>query len=199
MELPRPMSDISACVDPLIPENFYIFGSKNSNECYFYKNAQKIYLKMNDIPKSKNQNSAWGHGCVTFEMNDSSDSNNINKQYYALIYGGYPQYYAIYNFKEREWDAQILKYNSQWIHFENIMGNLHSKYYFGLGLSMINDIFNTNIIHIAGGDYSNHKYGYFKFNHDFNAKNQSCLVSVVFVYANSHFFFTHISVNPQKQ
>ena len=48
-----------------------------------------------------------------------------------------------------------------------------SKYGYGIGLSMINDIFNANIIHIAGGYQSENKYGYLTMCGDFNKTSQS--------------------------
>ena len=72
------------------------------------------------------------------------------------------------------WNDIIQKYNNQWFNNDKIMKDGFSHYGFGMGLSMIQDIFCPNIIHIAGGYQSQNKYGYFEFDKEcLNNNNMS--------------------------
>ena len=95
---------------------------------------------------------------------------------YVLVYGGEPQrpYYQIYDLYERkQWDPIVSNLNKKWSDDDNIMYSHHSKYFFDQGLAMVTDVFKPNIIHVAGGNETRTKYGYFTMNEDFNSFSQS--------------------------
>ena len=183
------MKDIRGIVDPLNTENYYIFGGTHSNECYYFNKKEKIYVNLGSVPKHYKQLQLMGHGCAYFKIKNQNNYNNNynnydNYNHYALIYGSNSNdgYFQIFDLKLRKWDSQISKYNNLWFNDENIMKNRLSKYGFGHGLSMVTDLFNPNIVHIAGGHRTLIKYGYFDFDNEFNAPNQCLFVWFCFFF-----------------
>ena len=171
------MAAIRGFVDPRNASNVFIFGSSQSDECYYLKkdtkNQTMKYQHFTDIPKDTNQKSVMSHECCVFAI---ENNNKNSKDYYALVYGGGDKFfgashahYQIYEFKENvndtingNWNDYIQVCNNKWFNNEYIMKHGNSKCGFGQGLAMLTDLFDPSIIHIPGGYGSYEKYGYFK-------------------------------------
>ena len=160
--LPQQMTIIRATIDPFNDNNYYIFGSKFNNKCWYFNNQNKeTFNEISDIPKANKQKQDYGHGCAIFETPK-------NKNKYALMYGGSQgnATYNIYDFQINAWNKNAIKLNNLWFYNENEMCDQNRTYGFGVGLSMITDLFEKNKIHIIGGGASFQKYGYFEFNEE---------------------------------
>ena len=156
-------------VYPRNDSTFCIMGSCYDNKCYYFDTNNKRHSMFGEIPKSAEQEKVYKHACATFKLKKN------NKYYrYCLVYGGATRvYYQIFNFNTNKWEKIVSEYNDIWSDDENIMYGVESPYFFGKGCSMVNDIFNENIIHIAGGYHASTKYGWFKMDDTFNKPNQS--------------------------
>ena len=161
-----PMSLVRGITDPMIPSNIYTFGSVRRNQCFYIFNDTNSINTIHEIPRAPGQRLVFGHGCDLFKINDKM-SQNLKYNYYCLIYGGSKSQgcFHVFNLQTKKWNENIEKLNAKWYNDSNIMQNGQSIYGFGNNCSMITDLFDLSIIHIAGGSESNTKYGYFQINH----------------------------------
>ena len=74
--LPMIMAWVKVMIDPSNHKNYFIFGSKLNNQCWYFNHETHSFNKINDIPKYH------GYNCAMFE---TIKDGNTNK--YALIYG----------------------------------------------------------------------------------------------------------------
>ena len=145
------MRNICGCVDPFNDSNFYIFGSKNNNNCYFYNDQTKKYCKIKSIPMLsmqqiiiESQFSVWGHRCTVIAQQTMQNNNQF--KYYAVILGHRRlKYFQIYDFNLNKWNDYVKN------NFQNIAGHLNSAR--GYGFCAITDINVKNKIHIGGGNW----------------------------------------------
>ena len=173
--LPFPIAGIQASIDPCNLNNYYIFGNKHSNQCWYFNNQNKLsFIKIKDVPKYETQHKVCVHGCAMFETQ--------NKNKYVLIYNGM---YEIYDLQTKQWNDNGIKLNKHFM-----------KHKFGMGLSMITDLFEKNTIHIMGGVGSEQKYGYFKFNEQIIS---NCDFRFVFHFCFVCASFSHIWKNKNKK
>ena len=186
----------------------FIFGSYNNNKCYYLTKNDCIHFT--NIPKNndKKQKNVAYNECALFEM--PKNNTNIIK-HYALIYGGSDNraYYQIFEilFENKEniknnsnesnnfgkWNANVSQCNNVWFNNQQIMKDGSAIYGFGDGLSMVTDLFDKSIIHIAGGYQSRNKYGYFKMNEQC-LNNNNHLSTFHFLFFFCLFVFTLYSV-----
>ena len=159
LELPTQSTSSEFVIDPLNPGNCYIFDRLESCKCYYFNNDKKK--------------------CVNINLNDDDlkatkpeiFKNPINNKYYAFIVGN--TCYHILDVQKQK----IIKCNQNNINIPSI-DNI-----FGYRFAMIKDIFNENIIHIAGGHTNHTNYGYLLFQDVFNHKNGTLVCVCIF----SHF------------
>ena len=78
---PKKMAFVKTMIDPFNHKNYYIFGSVNNNQCWYFNHETQSFNEISDIPKDKTQGRMRGHNCAMF-----ATINNDNK--YALFYGG---------------------------------------------------------------------------------------------------------------
>ena len=117
----------------------------NVENCYYFNNETKTHEKINALPVKPD---ILKH--VTFK-------NPKNNKYYVLIVEETKETCHIFDCKMKKFMA--IKYEN----FESLYQE------FGSYFAIINDIFNSNIIHIAGGDRQPNKYGYLQCQSHFNA------------------------------
>ena len=157
--LPQEMAYVKTVVDPFNHKSYYIFGTGNSNRCWYFNHETQLFNEISDIPKRQTQGPVCGNACAMFQT-----INDGNK--YALIYGGseLSSTYNIFDFQKQKWNEIAIKLNKLWFNCSRIITDGSAKYGFGVGLSMITDLFTKNKIHIVRGDQSEDKYGCFEFN-----------------------------------
>ena len=145
MMVPDKFTGLMACsvIDPLNEETFYLFYHKKN--CYYFNNQSKAYFEIESMPIG--DRISLGSKCAIFK-------NPNNDNYYALVIGncGSIPIQNIFHFKTRKWET---------VKYENMLA---INQIFGTHFAMINDIFNDNIIHIAGGFNGGTNYGYLTFN-----------------------------------
>ena len=146
--LPVPKKKAGSCagcvIDPSKEGSFYLIY--NDKTCYYFNKQRQNYCEI----RSMAINSHWNVSicdCASFK-------NPNNDKYYTLMVGYLMEepIQSIFDFKKQEW--QMVSQNN----ISAIQNVFAGKF------TMFNDMFNQNIIHIAGGTENNGiKYGFLSF------------------------------------